>query len=251
MGTKDNGRFTPEERRLTSAQLSRKETVLRVVRSAILDGRFPAGTRLDQNRIAAELGVSRMPVREAIKQLEANGLVVVLPYRGVEVARLDPAAVTELFGIRIALETLAIGRAVERLETKQLERMRRTLEKMDRHIRAGSSDDDAWMRLNGAFHNTINEASGWSTLVESIDVFRGNVDRYVRMYLSLRGREQPQEEHWAIYEACVNRDVAESQRIIAVHLENTAAALVFALGDSVEREANRSQTNRLNLATQA
>ncbi len=86
-------RLTPEEQQLVTMPISRKDAVLRLLRNAIIDGRLPAGARLDQNELASRLGVSRMPVREALKQLETEKLVVVFPYRGVEVARLDPATI--------------------------------------------------------------------------------------------------------------------------------------------------------------
>jgi DNA-binding GntR family transcriptional regulator len=105
--------LSQEEARLISQPMSRKDIVLGLIRSAIVDGRLPAGIKLDQNEIAATLGVSRMPVREALKQLQAEGLVVVYPYRGVEVARLDPADIREMFAIRGSLERLAVGKAPE------------------------------------------------------------------------------------------------------------------------------------------
>jgi DNA-binding GntR family transcriptional regulator len=221
-------KLTGEERALISGRMSRKDTVLRILRSAILDGRLSAGTRLNQDLVATELGVSRMPVREAVKQLEAEGLLVVYPYRGVAVAQLDASSIEEMFHIRIALERLAVGRAVDRLDSTQLDAMERTLQDMDRLLQETPFDPNRWMQLNDAFHGILNQASGWSRLVETIAVFRGNVDRYVRTYLALRGREQPQKEHWAIYRACRDRDVLAAQALIEAHLLNTAEAVIRA-----------------------
>ncbi|EYD75320.1 transcriptional regulator [Rubellimicrobium mesophilum DSM 19309] len=237
-------RLTDDERRLVGAQVSRKETVLRIIRSAILDGRLTVGTRLNQDEIAAELGVSRMPVREAVKQLEAEGLVVVYPYKGVEVAQLDVSAIEEMFGIRIALEKVAIARAVEHLTDRQLDRMKRTLGKMDEALKVTPVDADVWMKLNDEFHSLINEAAGWSRLAETIDVFRSNVDRYVRMYLSLRGREQPQKEHWALLEACQSRDAAKAQTLIEQHLWNTSNALIQAIASAHLETPQNSTSSR-------
>jgi DNA-binding GntR family transcriptional regulator len=108
--------LTQEELQLLGRPMTRKDIVLSFIRAAIVDGRLAAGAKLDQNEIAAKLGVSRMPVREALKQLEAEGLVVVFPYRGVEVARLNPDDIREMFSIRGALERLAVGKAIENLE---------------------------------------------------------------------------------------------------------------------------------------
>ncbi|RUM96599.1 GntR family transcriptional regulator [Pseudaminobacter arsenicus] len=226
--TENRMELSAEEQQLVTAPISRKDAVLKLLRNAIIDGRLPAGQRLDQNELAARLGVSRMPVREALKQLEVEKLVVVFPYRGVEVASLDPATIVEMFEIRVALERLAVGRAVECLSAADLKAMRQTLELMDGHL-----DDAAatapWMELNHRFHATINSAGGWPHLVETIDQYRGNVERYVRFYLSAGGRARSQEEHWELLAACEKGDVAGAQAVIEKHLRNTATALIDAI----------------------
>lgn len=220
--------LTAEERQLVTAPISRKDAVLKLLRNAIVDGRLPAGQRLDQNELAARLGVSRMPVREALKQLEVEKLVVVFPYRGVEVASLDPATIVEMFEIRVTLERLAVGRAVECLSKPDLDTMRHTLEQMDGYL--DDLDSSApWMELNQRFHATINSAGGWPHLVETIDQYRGNVERYVRFYLSAGGRAGSQQEHWELMTACEKRDLAGAQAVIEKHLRNTAAALLEAI----------------------
>ncbi|PZX36767.1 DNA-binding GntR family transcriptional regulator [Roseinatronobacter thiooxidans] len=217
-----------EEARLISAPMSRKDIVLGLIRSAIVDGRLSAGQKLDQNEIATSLGVSRMPVREALKHLQAEGLVVVYPYRGVEVARLDPADIRELFAIRGALEKLAIGKAMEALCHEDFLEMDTVLKAMDRLVDdTGSSDE--WAVLNRRFHERINAACNWPRLLESIDQFRANVERYVRLYISVRGKEQSQREHWAILEACRTGDIATAQDIIEAHSRNTAEYLIKAI----------------------
>lgn len=217
-----------EEARLISQPMSRKDIVLGLIRSAIVDGRLAAGVKLDQNEIAATLGVSRMPVREALKQLQAEGLVVVYPYRGVEVARLDPADIREMFAIRGTLERLAVGKALEHLRPKDFRAMRENLEAMDRLIDEEAAND-TWSELNRKFHSSINDACGWPRLLETIDQFRSNVERYVRLYISVRGREQSQREHWDLLGACERNDTAKAQDIIEAHSRNTAEYLINAI----------------------
>jgi len=228
-------RLTPEEQQLVTMPISRKDAVLRLLRNAIIDGRLPAGARLDQNELAARLGVSRMPVREALKQLETEKLVVVFPYRGVEVARLDPATIVEMFEIRVALERLAAGRAVEHLSAADVQAMRETLQAMD-VLLAGPQEPARWMELNQRFHTTINAAPGWPHLVETIDQYRANVERYVRYYLSAGGLARSQTEHWELLAACEAHDAARAQDVIERHLRNTATALIEAisLSESVQ-----------------
>jgi len=221
-------KLTQEERQLIKQPASRKDVVVSLLRNAIRDGRLAAGSRLDQNEIAASFGVSRMPVREALKQLELEGLVAVFPYRGVEVARLESAQIDELFAIRIALEKLAVERAVANLKPRQIVRLRGILATMDQLVDT-DDDDERWMRLNHSFHSIINEACCWPRLIALIDQHRDNVDRYVRSYLRLYGRQQSQSEHWELLEACASGNAAAAQEVIARHLANTARTLADAL----------------------
>ena len=203
--------LTAEERQLVTAPISRKDAVLKLLRNAIVDGRLPAGQRLDQNELAARLGVSRMPVREALKQLETEKLVVVFPYRGVEVASLDPATIVEMFEIRVALESLAVGRAVDCLSKSEFRHDASDTRADGRQSRRPGAVQP-WMELNHRFHATINSAGGWPHLVETIDQYRANVERYVRFYLSAGGRIRSQQEHWELLRACESGDVAAAPR---------------------------------------
>jgi DNA-binding GntR family transcriptional regulator len=224
-------KLTREERQRIKTPVSRKDVVLSLLRGAIMDGRLAAGARLDQNEIAASFGVSRMPVREALKQLELEGLVAVYPYRGVEVASLEASQIEELFAIRIALERLAVGQAVRNLKPRQLTRLRSILTTMDGLVEE-CSGDDKWMQLNQEFHGILNGACGWPRLIALIDQHRTNVDRYIRSYLTLYGRRQSQGEHWELLEACAKGHSAAAQKVIERHLNNTAEALVAALGEA-------------------
>lgn len=185
-------------------------------------GNLKAGERLNLDQLSKHFGVSRMPVRDALKQLQAEGLVVIHPHSRVEVVTLDVDDIEELFEMREALESRTVEKAVSRLETSDLARMRQILERMDR----GRLNNDHWLKLNNEFHRIINQASGWHRFVESIEVLRVNVDRYLRNYLSIRGRDIPSQQHWALFEACRTGDVNEARQIIAGHIGDTGRALV-------------------------
>jgi len=204
---------------------SRTELVAEMLRASILSSGLPAGSRLDLDEIASQIGVSRMPVREAVKRLEAEGLVTIFPHRGIEVARLDPAEIEEIFDLRIVLETHAVARAVGRLSSKDLDDIEAVLERMDKPGLARP----AWMDLNQRFHHAIYAACGSPRLLELIDKLRVNVERYVRAYLELRGSEHPQRQHHQLFDACRARDVAAAQTILSEHLTDTARLLLEAL----------------------
>lgn len=200
---------------------SRQEAVADALRVDILRGRLGAGTRLDIDEIAARHGVSRTPVRDALKQLEAEGLVQVLPYRGVEVTSLSDDDLRELFAIRIALERLAVAQAALRITGAELDGLRRVLQRMDR-LR---SRDRSWVTLNIAFHDGIHAATRWPRLIEMIRIQRTNVERYVRARAAELGTSRQQAEHWALLEALARHDPEAAERVIAAHLRQTMEAL--------------------------
>lgn len=200
---------------------SRQEAVAAALRLDILQGRIPAGARLDIDEIANRHRVSRTPVRDALKQLEGEGLIQVLPYRGVEVTRLTAGDLHELFAIRIALERLALAQAAVKVTDAELGQLRRILRRMDKHpIR-----DETWMKLNATFHDGLHAASRWPRLVELIRVQRTNVERYVRAGAAHLGAEQQQAEHWQLVEALTARQPELAASLIAQHLSRTADTL--------------------------
>jgi DNA-binding GntR family transcriptional regulator len=200
---------------------SRQEAVADALRLDILRGRLGAGTRLDIDEIAARHGVSRTPVRDALKQLEAEGLVQVLPYRGVEVTSLTDDDLRELFAIRIALERLAVAQAALRITEPELDGLRRVLQRMDRL----KSRDRSWITLNIAFHDSVHAATRWPRLIEMIRIQRTNVERYVRARAGELGTARQQAEHWALFEALARHDPDAAESIIAAHLRQTMDAL--------------------------
>lgn len=200
---------------------SRQDVVASILRDRIMSGELAGGRRLDIHEIAAAHGVSRTPVRDALKQLEGEGLVEVFPYRGVEVTTLTAEDVTELFGIRVALERLCVARSVEAITEAELQGLRRMLLRMDRLKRR----DGAWTALNTAFHDAIHASARWPRLIELIRAQRTNVERCVRARAAELGIERQQAQHWALLEAIAQRDAAGAQEVITAHLQDTALAL--------------------------
>jgi DNA-binding GntR family transcriptional regulator len=200
---------------------SRQEAVAAALRLDILQGRIPAGARLDIDEIANRHHVSRTPVRDALKQLEGEGLIQVLPYRGVEVTRLTAEDLRELFAIRIALERLVLAQAAMQVTDAELGQLRRILRRMDRH----ATRDEVWMKWNAAFHDGVHAASRWPRLIELIRVQRTNVERYVRAGAADLGVAQQQAEHWQLIEAMASRQPELAASLIAQHLSRTAETL--------------------------
>jgi DNA-binding GntR family transcriptional regulator len=208
--------------RSTKMTTSQKDSLVVELRAQIVSGILEPGMRINLDAIASQHGVSRMPVRDAMKQLESEGLVTVYPRRGVVVSALDPADITELYGIRIALERLSLELAVPRLTDANLAQMKSTLQRMD----GINGWDKNWAAGNERFHNIIIARSGWPRLSAMIITLRANVERYINAHSRLVGTEMSQRQHWAIYEACRERDVERAKDLIAEHLRSSADDLV-------------------------
>jgi DNA-binding GntR family transcriptional regulator len=210
---------------LTSDVLRGRRTIQEIVaealRDAIVTGRLKGGERLHQDGIASRLGVSRMPVREALRQLESEGLVVFTPHRRVSVAALSAEELREIYQIRTALELLALDLAVPRMSAQDLAALGELLEQMDR-----VTDPGRWLELNRGFHRTLYRASGRARLCALIDSLRGNVERYLRIYVSGREhRARAQAEHRRIVRACRRRQAAEAKKALRRHLLGTVDQL--------------------------
>jgi DNA-binding GntR family transcriptional regulator len=198
-----------------------QEIVAKALRDAIVTGRLKGGERLHQDGIASKLGVSRMPVREALRQLESEGLVVFTPHRRVSVADLSTDELREIYEIRIALELLALDLAVPRLSPKDLADLGAVLDHMDR-----VTDPGRWLDLNRTFHGMLYRASGRSRLCALIDSLRGNVERYLRIFVSgVERRTHAQTEHRRILRACRRRHSAEAKHALRQHLNGTVNQL--------------------------
>lgn len=197
------------------------EQVLNRLREAIITGQLRPGFRMPQAELAESLGVSRMPIREALNKLEAEGLVVIHPYRGAEVAELSAEELSEIYEIRIALETLALSLGVPQLDASSLEKLRNVLQKMDHE-----EDSSAWLALNTEFHTLLYQSSSRALLIAHIENLRNKSDRYLRLFAAQRNRtEQAQREHWDIFTACERGDAKKAHTLLAKHLQSTIKSL--------------------------
>jgi DNA-binding GntR family transcriptional regulator len=162
------------------------------LREQILAGNFPAGMRLKPEEIASKLGVSRMPVRDALQQLHSEGLVVIRPNRGAVVTSLTSNEVLELFEIRAALEGLAARHACEHYTDDVMTQ----LELMLRGMNDALDDLPLWLERHDLFHETLLAPSGRRRLLMQIRNSRQAVLPYVRLYIAIYDQiEMPSAEH--------------------------------------------------------
>jgi DNA-binding GntR family transcriptional regulator len=198
--------------------------VLEALRDGIATRKLEEGQQLVQNDIAETLNVSRMPVREALRILEAEGWVEFSPRRGAVVASLSVNDVPQIFEIRFALEALALRKSVPAISSTILDRAASFLDDMD-----AESDIGRWVDLNRRFHLTLYAEAG-ARLLDLIESQYAAVDRYLRLELAeMHNADESQEEHRAILAACRAREVEEAVMLLEPHIYEAGIDLANAL----------------------
>jgi DNA-binding GntR family transcriptional regulator len=210
------------------APLSRKTlgtATLEAMREAILNGTYAEGEQLRQDAIASELGVSRIPVREALRQLESEGLVTFTPHHGAVVSTFSVAEIRELFELRALLETDLIRRATPRMESEDLQQAAGILDAYEEALAHG--DVGEWGDLNWRLHSTLFAAAGRPLTMRTVERLSHHADRYLRMQLALtHGESRANAEHRAIVAACRKRDARGAARLMRSHILGAGEALV-------------------------
>jgi DNA-binding GntR family transcriptional regulator len=203
-----------------------REVVYETLRDAIQSGALPPGERLMEIQLAEELGVSRTPVREAIRKLELERFVVMLPRRGTYVANLSLKDINEVFEIRAALDGLAAGLAAERITEEELEQMERLLVEIADHIE--QRDNQKIVETDEAFHDILYRASRNERLVGIIYNLREQFTRFRSVSINYPGRLQNTlEEHRQVVEAIAQRNVEVAQQKAREHIENAEQTLLL------------------------
>lgn len=198
------------------------DLISNALRNAILQGRYSANQPLRQDHIAEELGVSKIPLREALVQLKAEGLVRFMPNRGAVVTELSANEVDEIFTMRIALETKALERAIPNLSPADFIRAKSVLEILEKE-----ADRTQWSELNWEFHATLYQASQMPRLLNTIETLHNNVARYLIIYLGrLSAQDISQKEHLAIFNACQKRNIDAATKQLTAHLRKASKRLM-------------------------
>lgn len=208
------------------------------LRERILRGVYSDDAPLRQDAIAAELGVSRIPVREALRQLEAEGLVNFNPHRGAVVSSLSISEIEELFDLRSQIESDLVRRAVTRTTNEDLARARDILKAYDAAFRKG--EVTAWGKLNWEFHATLYAPADRPFTMAIVQRLHQQSDRYLRMQLVLtHGESRASDEHRAILAAVTSRDVKQACQLMRQHILGAGRQLVSFV--RTERETNASK----------
>ncbi|MCD8363407.1 MAG: GntR family transcriptional regulator [Lachnospiraceae bacterium] len=194
--------------------------VFESIREDILNGRYEQNTELKEATIGAELGVSRTPVREALRQLELEGLVTIIPNRGAHVNRITAKDVEDIYVIRSMLEGLCARWATEYITQEQLDNMEETLCLSEYHT--GKKNYEKLYELDSQFHEQLYEAGGSRILNHVLSDFHDYVKRARKASISAEDRSvRSTEEHRAIFEAIRERDADQAEALAREHVKHT------------------------------
>lgn len=202
--------------------LTSAEKVILALRTAITTGALPAGAQIRQEEIAAQYEVSRMPVREAFRQLEAEGLLVVYPGRGAFVNRLSDSEIAEIYDIRILLEGDALRRAVPRLTPTILTQAEDLLVQLTQ-----AQDGQSFGKLDATFHATLYAPAQRPRLLALINTLRNQVTQFLYAAAPMQSYGASAiREHRQILDACHAGDVALAVRALEEHLHNSVSIVI-------------------------
>jgi len=221
--------------RQSMARPSMAKVVGEKIRGQILDGKLRPGERLVEDRLSAELGVSRVPVREALRELSAEGLVRIERNRGASVTEVTPAMVAELVEVRALLEGLNARLAAQRHDPEIVRQLGEVLKRGNEAADAGSTEQLA--RLNAEFHERLAEASRNAVLS---DVMRGLRER-TSLAFAINGRSRAREdwaEHAGILAAVIAGDAELAALLATRHVHNAAAAFARSHAAAKEQAAD-------------
>lgn len=196
-----------------------RDVVFNTLREAILHGELQPGERLMEIALANRLGVSRTPVREAIRKLELEGLVIMVPRKGAQVAKITEQDLNDVLEVRLGLEELVMRFACERIDEEKLQEIAMAAAEFEELME--SDNITALAEADVKFHELIYDATQNKRLVQIINNLREQMYRYRIEYMKdSTVRETLVKEHRGIYQALKNRDFVLAHQWMKSHIEN-------------------------------
>ena len=198
-----------------------RDVVFNTLRQAILRGELKPGERLMEIQLANKLGVSRTPIREAIRKLELEGLVLMIPRKGAEVAEITEKSLKDVLEIRRALEDLAVRLACEKITKEELKELKKAGDEFKKVLK--SQDITEVAEADVRFHDVIYMATDNPKLIQLLNNFREQMYRFRVEYLK-KAEVRPQllAEHDEIIKYITEGNKEEASRVVTRHIENQA-----------------------------
>lgn len=201
------------------AYLPLRDVVFNTLREAILRGDLVPGERLMELQLAAKLGVSRTPIREAIRMLEQEGLAITIPRKGAIVAGMTEKDMQDVLEIREALEELSVQVACDKITEEEVARLRENMENFEDSLKSG--DLKRMAEADVEFHDVIYQATDNPKLINMLNNLREQMYRYRVEYLkNPSNHEQLLREHEAIYRGIMEKDKDAVTEMIRKHISN-------------------------------
>ena len=201
-----------------------RDVVFNTLRQAILTGELKPGERLMEIHLANKLGVSRTPIREAIRKLELEGLVTMIPRRGAEVAQITEKSMNDVLEVRRAMDALCVELACDRITPEELQDLKKACDTFEAAVK--TDDIKQIAQADVALHDIIVQATG------------NQMYRYRFEYIKdFSQHERLVEEHKVIYESIVKKDKETASNMAKVHIDNQKKAIIRQI--RLEREKNK------------
>ncbi|MDR2888514.1 MAG: GntR family transcriptional regulator [Lachnospiraceae bacterium] len=202
-----------------------RDVVFNALRKAILTGRLKPGERLMEVHLGEQMGVSRTPIREAIRKLELEGLVVMVPRRGAEVAGMTVKSMQDVLEVRRSLDVLSVELACDRMSETELERLREAGNKFTQAIKTGNAAVMA--EADVVFHDIIVAGTGNLRLQQLLNNLAEQIYRYRFVYLQDDIRhELLVDEHEAVYHGIRNRNKIAAVEAVRIHIDNQEQSII-------------------------
>ena len=202
-----------------------RDVVFNTLRQAILTGELKPGERLMEIHLANRLGVSRTPIREAIRKLELEGLVTMVPRRGAEVAQITEKSMSDVLEVRRALDVLSVELACDRITPQELSELKKACQNFEHAVH--TSDAKRITEADVALHDIIVKATGNVRLEQLVNNLSEQMYRYRFEYIKdASQRERLIEEHKNIYESIVGKDKERAAQAARVHIDNQEKAIM-------------------------
>lgn len=202
-----------------------RDVVFNTLRQAILTGELKPGERLMEIHLADRLGVSRTPIREAIRKLELEGLVVMIPRKGAQVAKITEKNLKDVLEVRRALDTLAVRLACKRMDDTYKKQLREACDEFAKVVKCSNTKDIT--EADVRFHDIINQSTGNDRLIQLVNNLAEQMYRYRLEYIKDAAyHNRLIDEHEEIYNAILERDEERAARAVVVHIDNQEASIL-------------------------
>lgn len=202
-----------------------RDVVFNTLRQAILTGELKPGERLMEIHLADRLGVSRTPIREAIRKLELEGLVVMIPRKGAQVARITEKNLKDVLEVRRALDMLAVKLACSRMDDEYKKQLREACDEFARVVKNNNTKDIT--EADVRFHDIINKATGNDRLIQLVNNLAEQMYRYRLEYIKDAAyHNRLVAEHEEIYSAIMDGDEERAAKAVVLHIDNQEATII-------------------------